>query len=251
MLEQYFAIKALFSPAKPKEFPHAFVLSALDGYHKAHKVNIAVISLDADFKNACALLSYIRHFTSLEDYVNAFKPELPREEHAIEEPVDPLQPIVTEDLTELKGILGRGSQVTQMESDRLLTLLQSRGENYRYFFLNATEPFWIPRLQAAGFFANLPDIQQMPDGSTKIPDWPPIYYLEKAFDKDAEAVVRIVESLPATSNPRILEHIVSIASKCDRPDLVSRLAPKILASAENPRWGREEFIALLNKLSQW
>lgn len=251
VIDNYFAIKAPFSAAKPKEFPDAFVLSALNGYHKAHKVNIAAISSDGDFQKACALLPHIRHFTSLDDYVNAFKPELSREQHAIEEPVDPLQPIVTEDLTELKGILGRGSEVTDIESSRLITLLQSRGENYRYFFLNSTEPFWIPRLEAAGLFKHLPDVENLPDGSIKIPDWPPIYYLERVFDKDPEAVVCILESLPTTSNPRILERIVSIASKSDKADIVSRLAPKILAAAENPRWGREKFIALLKKLSQW
>jgi hypothetical protein len=239
-----------FSEKKQKEFPDAFVLSALEQYHDTHKVNIAIISFDGDFKNACALLPYVQHFTSLEDYVNAFKPELSREQHTIEEPVDPLRPIVTEDLTELKGILGRGPQVTDIESNRLIALLQSRGENYRYFFLNATDPFWIPRLQAAGLFARLPDVEQLPDGNIKIPDWPPIYYLEKAFEKDPEAVLRIVESLPATSNPRILQRIVSIASKSDKAGIISRLAPKILAAAENPRWGRENFITLLKKLSQ-
>jgi hypothetical protein len=251
VIDMYFAVKAPFSSAKPKEFPDAFVLSALDGYHKDHKVNIAIVSSDGDFRKACELLPYIWHFTSLEDYVNAFKPELSREQHAIEEPVDPLQPIVTEDLTELKGILGRGSQATDIERSRLMALLQSRGENYRYFFFNATEPFWIPHLEAAGFFAHPPDVENMPDGSIKIPDWPPIYYLEKTFENDPEAVVRILESLPITSNPRILERVVSIASKSDRADVVSRLAPKILAAAESPSWGREQFIALLKKLSQW
>ncbi len=251
VLDQYFAVKAPFSPAKPKEFPDAFVLSALELYHKKHKVNIAIVSLDGDFKTACAARPYFRHFSSLEDYVNAFKPELSREEHVIEEPVDPLRPIVTEDLTEVKGILGRGSQITTIEGDRLMLLLQSRGENYRYFFLNASDPFWIPGLEEAGFFATLPEVERMPDGTTRIPDWPPIYYLEKAFDSDAEAVVRVLESLPSTSNPRILERVVSIAAKCDKPELVLCIASKILASAENPSWAREKFIALLNRLAQW
>ncbi len=251
VLDQYFAIKAPFSAAKPKEFPDALVLSALVEYHNTHKVNIAVVSLDGDFKTACALLPYVRHFLSIEAYINAFKPELSREEHAIEEPVDPLRPIVTEDLTELKGILGRGSQATTIEGDRLLSLLQNRGENYRYFFFNATDPFWIPRLEAAGFFASLPEPERMPDGTTKIPEWPPIYYLEKVFDSDPETVVRILESLPTTANPRILDGVISIAAKSNRPELVSRLTSKILAAAENPRWAREKFISLLTKLAQW
>lgn len=251
VLDQYFAEKPPFSGDKPKEFPDAFVLSALDQYHHKHNVNIAVVSLDSGVTDACAVLPYVHHFGSLQDYVNAFTPELSRQEHAIEEPVDPLRPIVTEDLTELKGIIGRGSGITPLEGERLISLLKSRGESYDYFFLNTADPFWIPRLEAAGFFVKLPGLEQMPDGTTKIPDWAPMYYLEKAFDTDPEAVVRIVELLPATSNPRILTHIVSIASKCEKPELVLRLASKILASAESPRWAREQFVALLKKLSQW
>jgi hypothetical protein len=251
VVDQYFGIKPPFSEKKQKEFPDAFVLSALDQYHKTHRVNIAIISSDGDFKNACVLLPYVRYFTSLEEYVNAFKPELSREEHAVEEPVDPLRPIVTEDLTELKGILGRGSRITPIERDRAIALLRSRGQNYDYFLRNAADPFWIPVLETAGFFTKLPEVEQTADGTTKIPNWEPIYYLEKVFDADPETVVRILESLPTTSNPRILQGVVSVASKCNRPELVARLASKILAAAESPRWAREQFIELLRKLSQW
>lgn len=249
VVDQYFAVQPPFAEGKKaKEFPDAFILSALAQYHKIHSVNIAIVSHDGGFKAASATHPYVYHFTSLEDYVNAFKPELGREP---EEPIDPLRPIVTEDLTELKGILHRGAEATPIESTRLISLLASRGENYRYFFLNATDPFWIPHLEAAGIFAQLPQVEEMPDGTRKIPDWPPIYYLEKAFDSDPDAVIRILEAIPTTSNPRILQGIVSIAAKCDRPEQVARVASKILASADNPRWAREKFIELLKKLSQW
>ena len=249
VVDQYFAGTGPFSIGrKSKEFPDAFILSALALYHNTHKVNIAIVSGDGDFKNACALLPYIWYFETVDDYINAFKPELSR---AAEEPIDPLKPIVTEDLSELKAILQRGSNVTTIEADRLISLLQTRGENYRYFFLNATDPFWIPLLTAAGFFGGVPEVEQMPDGTTKIPEWPPMYYLEKAFDADPEAVVGIVESLPATTNPRVLENVVSIAAKSENPELVARLAPKILSAAETPLWGREKFISLLQKLAKW
>ena len=193
-------------------------------------------------------IAYIWYFESVDDYVNAYQPELSR---AVEEPIDPLRPIITEDLSELKGILQRGSAVTTIEADRLVSLIQNRGENYRYFFLNASDPFWIPRLTAAGFFATVPGIEEMTDGTTKIPDWPPMYYLEKIFDADPEAVVAILESLPATANPRISEGVVSIAAKSDNLELVLRLAPKILSEAETPQWARDKFISLLKKLAQW
>ena len=110
VVDWYFSVKPPFSdPKKLKEFPDAFILSALDFYHKEHKANIAVVSRDGDFSEACENRRYIQHFDILEKYVNAFEPELRKEKYLIQEPVDPTRPIVTEDLTELKAILGRES----------------------------------------------------------------------------------------------------------------------------------------------
>lgn len=109
VVDWYFSVQPPFSPAKKKEFPDAFILSALDLYHNDHKANIAVVSRDGDFSTACKIRRHIQHFESLEKYIKAFEPELTKEKYVIEEPVDPTQPIVTEDLTELKAILGRES----------------------------------------------------------------------------------------------------------------------------------------------
>ncbi len=109
VVDWYFSVKPPFSSKKLKEFPDAFILSALDLYHNDHKANIAVVSRDGDFGTACKIRRHIQHFESLEKYIKAFEPELTKEKYVIEEPVDPTQPIVTEDLTELKAILRRES----------------------------------------------------------------------------------------------------------------------------------------------
>ena len=109
VVDWYFSVQPPFSPSKKKEFPDAFILSALDLYHNDHKANIAVVSGDGDFSAACKIRRYIQHFKGLEKYIKAFEPELTKEKYVIEEPVDPTQPIVTEDLTELKAILARES----------------------------------------------------------------------------------------------------------------------------------------------
>lgn len=110
VVDWYFSVQSPFSfPKKLKEFPDAFILSALDLYHNDHKANIAVVSGDGDFREACESRRYIQHFDKLEKYIKAFEPELTRERNVIEEPVDPTQPIVTEDLTELQAVLGRES----------------------------------------------------------------------------------------------------------------------------------------------
>ena len=88
--------------------------------------------------------------------------------------------------------------VTQIEIERVIRLLQSRGENYRYFFLNAKDPMWIPHLRASGFFGNPPEVERTEDGGFKIPDWPPIYYLERVFEAP-------------TARDEVLKHLGRIA----------------------------------------
>ena len=203
VIDRYFGVKPPFSTKKPKEFPDAFILSTLEAYHKKYKANIALVSGDDDFGEACAMRRYIEHFNSLEKYVGAFKPELTKEQYFPEEPVDPTLPIATEDLTELKTIIDRGTGATPIEIERVINLLQSRGQNYHYFFSNANEPLWIPHLKASGFFDNPPVVEQTGDGDLKIPFWPPIHYLENVFESvpDKEEVLRILEALPKITNP--------------------------------------------------
>ena len=219
----YFRKEPPFSnPKKPKEFPDAFILSALEHYHKEHKANIAVVSGDGDFQEVCARrwFRFIEHFPSLDKYIEAFEPELKSED--LEPPeIDPTRPITTEDLTELQAILGRGNDVTPIEIDRVLNLLKSRGTNYDYFFAQAKDGVWLEPLRSNGYFDN--------------PLWPPISYLVRVCETKPERVLEILENLPETSNPHILEDIVDVVLKADSVEAVNRLSSRILSFVENAR----------------
>lgn len=249
VVEWYFSVEPPFSEKKNKEFPDAFILSVLEAYHNDHKANIAVVSGDKDFSEACKIRRYIYHFDSLKEYINMFKPELTKEQHLTEEPVDPTQPIVTEDLQELKAILDRGIDATQIEIDRVIKLLQRRGENYRYFFYNADEPMWLPHLRTSGLLDNVPEVEQTEDGGLKIPDWPPIHYLEKVFESAREEVLTILEGLPKNTNPRVLEGILNIVLKSDDMNDLMRLSEKVLAFIDHSQWSHEKIIQLVDRLS--
>ena len=141
--------------------------------------------------------------------------------------------------------------VTQIEIERVIRLLQSRGENYRYFFLNAKEPMWIPHLHASGFFGNPPEVELTEDGGFKIPDWPPIYYLERVFEAPTgrDEVLGILDELPETTNPRVLEGIVNIVLKSDDSNTLVRFSERLLAFVDHYQWGHEKIIRLVNRLS--
>ena len=247
----YFKVEPPFTKKKAKEFPDAFILSAIERYHAECNANIAIISCDNDFREACASRRYLQHFDSLDQYIDAFKPELTKEKYLTEEPVEPTRPIVTEDLTELKSILGRGDQVTQIEIDRVIGLLGTRGENYRYFFRNSGNPLWLPYLKANDLFGSPPQVVQPEDGSFEIPDWPPIYYLAKVFETaptHREEVLSILEELPTNRNPYILEGIVEILLQSNSPDLL-RFSEQIMAFVDHSQWHHEKVIQLIDRLS--
>ena len=251
VVDWYFRVEPPFSPRKNKEFPDAFVLSTLEAYHKDHMANIAVVSRDQDFGRACKLRRYICHFDSLEEFVSAFKPGLTKEQYFPEKPVDPTQTIATEDLQEIKAILGRGVDATEIEINRVIKLLQPRGENYRYFFFNAKEPVWLPHLEASGLFENLPEVEPTDDEGFKIPDWPPSSYLARVVESapDRERVFHILESLPKSTNPRVLAPIVAIVLKSGDANDLCRFSEKILDFIEHVRWDHNKIIQLVNKLS--
>jgi hypothetical protein len=225
IVDWYFAIEAPFSsPKKEKEFPDAFILSALEAYFQLHSVRIAVVSSDGDFSSACTSRKNISHFARLKDYIDAFAPELTKEIYR--EPIDPTKPITTEDLTEMKAILGRGSEITSIERDRVLNLISTRGTNYEYFFRNANEAFWLKSLNSGGFFLNPPPVERG-EGGTKVPRWWPMEYLVRVFEKSPAEVIAIIDSLPEVENPRILESIIEIILNSNDPDLIKKFYRKI------------------------
>ena len=229
VVDWYFGIKAPFSTKKSKEFPDAFILSALEWYHQEKKVSIAVITADNSFAEACLSRRYIDHYSELNKYIDAFKP-ITTESDLETEPIDLTQPIATEDLTALKEIVGRDNNVTSIEIDRALKLIQSRGENYRYFFLNSSTPIWLSYLKQKDYFKSPPAIRYLPNGYMQYPSWPELEYLKNVSQEAPEKVINIVLELPTVDNPRVYNDILEIALLLNG-EQSARLKPKMLEYA--------------------
>ena len=112
----YFAIKPPFasSRGKQKEFPDAFILSALDQYHRQYNASIAVVTHDGVFGEACQSRQYINHYSELVEYIESFKPESIPDLHEIEAS-DLTRPIATEDVSAIKEILGRENPLHRLK----------------------------------------------------------------------------------------------------------------------------------------
>ena len=246
VVDWYFQVEAPFSEKKKKEFPDAFILSVLDEYHREHHgAHIAVISKDKDFSNACMTRRYLHNFQEISEYIKAFEPELSRKDNG--QTIDPTRPITTEDLKEMKAILGRRDEVTPHECDRVINLLSTRGSNYDYFFTNVNSAFWIDPLLEKGYFANPPNVERFDDGRILIPNWLPMSYLVRVFDEAQDKVINILESLPKTDNPHILRSILEIVIKSDSPTLVKHFYSFIENFIDVAHWGYDKLIELLVK----
>ncbi len=212
------------SRGKQKEFPDAFILSALDQYHKQHNASIAVVTNDHGFGEACGSRPYIEHYRILDQYIKAFAPEFTSDTIEIES-LDLTKSIVTEDLSALKELLDRGSSVTPVEIDRVKMLLKTHGTNYTYFFLNCSDPLWLGRLKN-DYFQNPPDKIVLPDDTIQYPSWPELIYIQKICQHVPDDVIEIILQIPETDNPRIYDQLLEIALSLEGVQSV-RLMPKI------------------------
>lgn len=249
VVEQYLRVDPPFSTGKRKEFPDAFIISTLDKYHIEHKASIAVCSKDDGFNMACALRPYLAYYEKLDVYAKSFSPE--RKEKSF--PIDPTRPIATEtqliateDLTEIKSILGRGAHVTYVEIERVMNLIQSRGRNYEYFFRNAKDAMWIEHLEKHGILKRLPASTPASDGTMQFFYWFPIDYLVRTFNLAPVAVLDVLEKLPDTDNPSVLEGIFDVVLKSGSVDVFYRFASQLLAFVKIVSWHHDKIIELLN-----
>lgn len=245
VVDWYFKVEPPFGEGKKsKEFPDAFILSALDQYHGEHSANIAVISGDNDFETACKHRRYVAYFPNLNDYIDRFIPQLKGEE--LERPeIDPTQPITTEDQTEIKSILLRGSKVTSVEVERAMRLIENRGPSYDFFFRHANDSVWLEHLREWGHFDDPPDLERTADGKIVALLWAPMNYLLRTFDNDPEKVLDQIERLPDTSNPHILRTIIDIILKANTTDVVNRFSARILAALDHARIRSNRIVRLL------
>ena len=246
VVKSYFSIEAPFSDKKPKEFPDAFILSALDKYNRDYSSSIALISRDRDFIQACQKRRHIKPYENLEPYVTQLsewanptklpEPELP----------DLTKPIITEDLREIKSIMSQGSGSTDLEENRLLRILTQQGESYRYFFLKGTDPHWLGLLVRNHFFATIPNAEHTSDGGITFPYWPPIKYLQNVCQQARDEVFQIISDLPETENPWVLDELISLILEIDHPESLEIFKAKLERFICCVRFGYENIIKLLN-----
>lgn len=81
--------QAPFSSRKKSEFPDALSIAILNQYYKSSGENIGIISLDGDFKLACANHKHLLYFPSLTAYAEAVQRE--------DERIDKIHQILSDD----------------------------------------------------------------------------------------------------------------------------------------------------------
>ena len=65
--------RAPFSEKKKGEFPDALAIASINHYHANNSGNIAIISIDRDFRSACERYPHLLYFQSLASFVETIK----------------------------------------------------------------------------------------------------------------------------------------------------------------------------------
>ena len=159
-----------------------------------------------------------------------------------------LAPVTAQDQQEIRSILNRPIRLDSDE-ERLLVLIERKGANFTFFFQHVSDATWIPILDKRGYFSHPPDPEPV-DDRINFPFWPPLSYLVRVFDSEQEKVLGILERLPDTDNPRILEEIIDVVLKADSPEVIHRFANKIMSFVDNAwvnTWMGDNIIELLKK----
>ena len=159
---------------------------------------------------------------------------------------DLLAPITAQNQQEIRTILEK-SVPTEDDINSMLKLITRRGANYRFFFSHVKDGVWLEPLRSNGYFDNPPDIEETPDGDDRAPFWQPINYLVRVCETNPEQVLAILENLPKTSNPHILEGIMDVVLKSDSVEVTNRLSSRILSFLDHAIWGHNKIIELLKK----
>ncbi len=159
-------------------------------------------------------------------------------ESFINECLQPLEKVILSDIginqREIQKILDLSVR-EKKDEERMLSLIENNGANYRFFFKRAADPTWLPVLVEKGYFRSPPARYLADDGYIQFPPWPELEYLKKILDgaseEDTEKVVELVHNLPQVDNPFVGDDILDIALKL-HGERSGRLSQKIFQCAE-------------------
>lgn len=188
------------------------------------------------------LQSFVHHGRNLEEqsFMECFS--------AVDQIIfEQLAPITAQNQQEIRTILEKPTPTEDDINSMLELIKRSKWANYAFFFSHVKDSAWLEPLRYNGYFDNPPDSAEMPDGGYSAPFWPPISYLVRVCETKPEQVLEILENLPKTSNPHILEGIMDVVLKADSVEVVNRLSSKILSFLDHAEWGHNKIIELLKK----
>lgn len=104
--------------------------------------------------------------------------------------------------------------MTERGRSEKVELIRASAANLDYFF-SRLDASWLSFLIEEGFFLNPtpPETGTTKEGQTwiRFPNWPESQYLARIAADDPERVVKAIELIPATANPRIHQDIVTAA----------------------------------------
>ena len=104
--------------------------------------------------------------------------------------------------------------------------------SYEYFFDRLSSPAWIASLRKRGFFRHPPK-GEIEENYIRFPFWPESRYLARMASDEPELVLDVLEDIPDTDNPRVLNDILDALLEMP-PSISIKMATRAISWLSSP-----------------
>lgn len=119
------------------------------------------------------------------------------------------------------------------EQVRKVFQLIHRRSDFEFFFDNLKTIDWLDALFQEGVFETPDAPVKHENNSVSFPFWPPAKYLARVASQDPKKILRTIQTVPITENPRIHEDFLDAALAMPA-DISVQLKDKVISWIDNP-----------------
>lgn len=158
-----------------------------------------------------------------------------------------LTPRTADQLQELLALMAAPPDSTKMQ--RVNELVLHKAANFLFFFDKLDNPQWLPVLEEAGYFSNLPGPESIGDGRLIYRNHVPLIALCHIAGKAPDTVTDILAKFNLPNNPLVGTQVLQCMSGIRDAGCIQKLRPLVAQLCENSL--RADWIWLEALLSAW
>ena len=132
---------------------------------------------------------------------------------------------------------------------RVAELTSHKAANFAFFLEKLDNPAWLPALEEMGWFRDLPEPEDAPDGKIIYRHHLPLIALTRTAEADPQAVTNILKKLRLPNNPCVGDQVLQCLARIRNPASVRQLGAVTAQLGENP--ARTSWLHIQELLKSW